>query len=106
LFFGEARGYYCDRDFIAASAFVPEPFAVMVHESGSGEVLLDRLRRLGVTHIFINREDATRRGIDLQFSAKERVWVDSFASRHLHLVFERRLPSHDDPQWVQVYEVI
>lgn len=60
LFIGEARGYYCQRKFIANAAHDPTVIVKLIHASSSMEELLHNLNRLGITHILYNRREAAR----------------------------------------------
>jgi hypothetical protein len=54
LFLGEAQGYYCDRDHVAATIFDYNPFWVAARQAVDSEDLLARVRKMGITHIFVS----------------------------------------------------
>ena len=54
LFLGESRGYYCNRDYIAATVFDNNPFWIAARESTTPGDLAAKVRSLGITHIFLN----------------------------------------------------
>ncbi len=60
LFLGEARGFHCERDYVASSFYDRSPLAVWLAESRSPEDLRERLRREGITDILLNRPELAR----------------------------------------------
>lgn len=62
LFLGECRGYYLQRNFIAASVYDENPFNVCLNQSKDAQDLLDKLIGMKVTHILYNGREAERLG--------------------------------------------
>jgi len=65
LFVGESRGYYCQRDYLLYTAIegVDDneiPLRKLIVESQNLQELLQRLQRLGITHILVNFSEMNR----------------------------------------------
>ncbi len=60
LFIGETRGYYCERQYIAATVFDLNPIVEIANNSDNEEEMLEKLQQLGITHIFYNAQEAKR----------------------------------------------
>ncbi len=60
LFYGEARTLYCTADVIAPTVFDENPLDEMVRTAASPDEIRERLRELGVTHIYVNLEELHR----------------------------------------------
>ncbi len=60
LFVGETRGYYCERQYIAATVFDLNPIVEAANNSDNAEEMLEKLRQFGITHIFYNDKEAIR----------------------------------------------
>ena len=60
LFVGEARGFHCERDYVAGSFYDLPPFLILLRESGTAADLRARLRREGLTHLLINKPEFSR----------------------------------------------
>ncbi|MEW6359286.1 MAG: glycosyltransferase family 39 protein [Planctomycetota bacterium] len=54
LFVGEARTFYCERDFIAPTVFNESVFENTLAAAGNPKDFAESLQRIGVTHILIN----------------------------------------------------
>ena len=106
LFLGEARGYYCERDFIASTVFDRNPFWGDLRASRGAAELLGRLRERGVTHVFLNAwEMASRREYDAVFP-REDIRGPLFAEfweRGLERLYEERDDRPPFPRWLAVY---
>lgn len=50
---GEQRGYYCEKPYIATTAFAPNPFVMWAEEARDPAELSERMRREGVSHILL-----------------------------------------------------
>jgi hypothetical protein len=65
LFVGEARGYYCERDYLLYSSIAgiddrEIPLRKLILESSNIQELLQNLHRLGITHILVNGSEMQR----------------------------------------------
>ncbi len=60
LFLGEARTFYCRRDFLAATVFNTNPLGEMVAQSRTPEDLLSALRQQGITHLYVDAGELMR----------------------------------------------
>lgn len=61
LFIGEARGYYCQRDFVTSLA--EDPYSIvtrLVRFCKDTDELLEKLNSLGISHVLYNPEEAYR----------------------------------------------
>ena len=110
LFLGEPRGYYCERDHIAATVFDHNPFWDAARAAQTPEELSARLKKLGVTHLFVSVPALCR--YCARPSVLPRDIVDGkvfgeFWERFLDKVFEYRREAPGDPQnaWLVVYRL-
>ncbi len=61
LFIGEARGYYCEREFVTTLAEDPHSIVIrLVRFCKDTDELLERLKSLGITHVLYNRREGYR----------------------------------------------
>jgi len=61
LFMGEARGYYCEREFVTSLAEDPHSIVIrLVRFSKDTDELLEKLKSLGITHVLYNRREGYR----------------------------------------------
>ena len=60
LFYGEARTLYCTGDVIAPTVFDENPLDLIIREAKSADDVRERLRALGVTHIYVNLPEVHR----------------------------------------------
>ena len=111
LFLGEPRAYYCERNFVAATVFDDNPFWVEAREAQSSEDLLRRMKKLGVTHIFVNVNSIYTFGDRATVLPKDivlgKVFGD-FWSRYLDKVFEdhQRTAEGATKDWLIVYKLL
>ena len=83
LFVGEARTFYCTRRAIAATVFDRHPLVRILAEGGPGEPttrVRDGLRRLGVTHLYVNWQEIRRLGSSYAYRFDGRL-RDGFTDR-------------------------
>ncbi len=66
LFIGETRTYYCERPFVANTAFDTTIIVEWVQSTKDIQDLLDRFKEEGVTHILYNKREGER--LEHQFS--------------------------------------
>jgi len=111
LFLGDSRGYYCERDFIAPTVFDRHPFWDAAKDARSAEELLDQVKRLGITHIFVSANElygnAGRPTVMPKDIIAGKVFGD-FWDRCLEKVFEDRQRSKDGAttNWLIVYRLL
>ncbi len=55
---GERRSFYIDREIISHDTLSKDPFSELVKTTESAEELKEELKKLGVTHLFVNRNKA------------------------------------------------
>jgi len=60
LLFGETRGYYLQRDFVASSAFNKPPLLDWAETSSDAEELAQKVSDQGITHVLLNPAEAGR----------------------------------------------
>lgn len=112
LFLGEARGFYCRRDYITTTLFDGYPLREWVRRSADAAELLAFFRQAGVTHILVNRNELlsrqSRSDKSLSFSPEGEKTLADFQNRFLRLVFEDkgRLIGNSPSTWNQVYKLI
>ncbi|MBI5209437.1 MAG: glycosyltransferase family 39 protein [Elusimicrobia bacterium] len=110
LFLGEARAYYCERDFIASTVFDLNPFWTELRGSADAAELSRRLKAMGVTHLFLNASELMHRRDSAVVMPREdmrRQVFDDFWTLYLRKLFEDRQTNvPDDPHWVIVYELL
>ena len=108
LFLGEERGFYCERDFIASTVYDLNPFWTQLRQSKSAEELQQRLKQMGISHVFLNAvEMLHHRYSDVVMPRADiegQVFSD-FWSRYLHPVFEDGHLTPDNPRWTVLYEL-
>ncbi|MFA5138858.1 MAG: glycosyltransferase family 39 protein [Elusimicrobiota bacterium] len=108
LFLGESRAFYCERDFIAATIYDFNPFWTAVQESKTAQELGERVRELGVTHIFVSARQFLYRKESGNVLPKEQVRSEAFMefwARWLKPLFEDREDGKGNPRWLVVYEL-
>lgn len=79
LLLGEERGYYIERDYVAATAFVEPVFEGYLRRSATAAALRDALVRDGFTHILLN---------GAKFAVPDSAVYKDFAGRYLKAAFE------------------
>ena len=60
LFLGEARTFYCRRDFVAATVFDTNPLGEIVAQSKTPDDILSALRQQGITHLYMDTGELMR----------------------------------------------
>ncbi|MFB0527933.1 MAG: tetratricopeptide repeat protein [bacterium] len=113
LFIGEARGYYCERDFVTSLAEDPHNIVIrLVRFSKDTDELLERLKSLGITHVLYNRREAyrLRASFDWQgddFPIFRKFWRNNlkliYAEKDVYL-FEVRYEGNERINYVEIYE--
>ena len=105
LFLGEARGYYCERRFLAGSVHDRNPLVEAANACSGAEDLERRIRRLGVTHFLLNRANVQSNDIASRLTGPGKAALDAFWNRRTRLIFEEKRVEPADFAWVQVYEL-
>lgn len=106
LFVGEARGFYCRRDYVAGTLFDEPPLREWLRGSRDAAGLLSRFQREGITHVLVNQGELESWRKDspgyMALNARESEIFADFNKRYLKLLFEDKTPPGG---WVQVLEV-
>lgn len=111
LFLGEARGFYCRRDYISTTIFDESPLQAWIGKSSQPRDLLDFFHKEKVTHVLVNRlelarwQNQAKRFLELD-SRGLKIWQD-FMLQFLRPVFENEGPSARGlpDTWTVVYEL-
>ncbi|MEE8369593.1 MAG: hypothetical protein V3S00_02355 [Dehalococcoidia bacterium] len=112
LFIGEARGFHCRRDYVAATLHDRNPLETWIRASRSPEELRERFARNRITHVLINpAELAVWQGSEnrhLPLDPEQERLYSVFTEKYLRLLFEHK---HGRPRdlgwtWSAVYEVL
>jgi len=74
LFYGGAETLYCTGDFIAPTVFDENPLDAVVRGARTPEAIRDGLRRLGVTHVYVNLAELHRLQWSYAFEHEGRAW--------------------------------
>ncbi len=106
LFYGEAETLYCLADIIAPTVFDENPLDGIVRAARSPDDILNALKRLGVTHIYVNLGELhrlqwsyafthagrERHGCSTLFeNEQQKANLHEFLARHCRVVFPRPL---------------
>ena len=111
VFLGEPRGYYCEREFIAATVFDNNPFWIAARDANSPAEFHDKLRALGITHVFLNAYQLymnARYEAMLPRNVIDRPIVSEFWARYLKKVYDKldyKTDGHQIKDWLIVYEL-
>jgi len=115
LFIGEARGYYCERNFVTVLAEDSHTIVIrLVRFCKDTDELLEKLRNLGITHVLYNRREAYRlRGYKIfdwqgdDFPIFHKFWWNNLklicAEKDVYL-FEVRYEGNERINYVEIYE--
>jgi len=115
LFIGEARGYYCKRDFVTSLA--EDPYSIvtrLVRFCKDTDELLEKLKSLGITHVLYNPKEAYRlRNLKIfdwqgdDFPIFHRFWRNNlkviYAENDVYL-FEVIYEGNELINYVEIYE--
>ncbi len=106
LFVGEARGYYSEREFVAASAFGADPLAALSDASTDPDDLRRRLRAEGFSYLLVNGAEIMRRAEKTDdFTPRGRANFAGFSQKYLKPVFESKEMTALESRWVKVLEI-
>jgi len=103
MFLGEARPYYCRRDYIAPTVFDRHPIEGVVAAARTPEDIGAALKERGVTHILVNSAELARLQESYRYRYKEAArlgmldgfdWglFHAFLGRHARIVWPREAP--------------
>ncbi|OIO09898.1 MAG: hypothetical protein AUJ52_05610 [Elusimicrobia bacterium CG1_02_63_36] len=109
VFLGESRGFYSERDFIAATVYDHHPFWVAVGEARSAADLRRRLKERGVTHIFQSARQMHFRYDSPVILPREVVVSEVFMefwATYTDLLWEEREDGGENPRWLGVYALL
>jgi len=101
LFIGEARTYYCERNYIASSVFDKTPIVEWAEISATPGDLREIFRKNRITHVLLNAREAERlqAGYDIFYwKAKSMEIFEKFERKYLKKIFSQNS--------VTVYEVL
>jgi hypothetical protein len=93
LFVGDSRGYYCQRDYIANSAFDVPTFQKYFKAAKDADELARNLRRDGITHILYNEGELMRlqNGYTIfDFQPRDIKLLQDFWQKHSRSVFYKK----------------
>lgn len=115
LFIGEARGYYCERDFVTSLAEDPHSIVTrLVRFCKDTDELLEKLKGLGITHVLYNRREGYRlKGYKIfdwqgdDFPIFHKFWRNNlkliYAEKDVYL-FEVKYEGNERINYVEFYE--
>ncbi len=111
LFIGEQRGFYMERDYVAATVFDIHPLLTWIRDSETPDDLLKRFKEAGITHMLLNKHlliGQHENGIDiLPLNERESAVFAVFQNQHLKMIFEKKPQTKSlDETWVMVLEII
>ncbi|NOZ19488.1 MAG: glycosyltransferase family 39 protein [Planctomycetes bacterium] len=93
LFVGEARTFYCERDFIAPTVFNENVFEDILVAAKTPEDFLASLQKMGITHILINWMEMGRLNETYGAFAKfDKAKFEAFQKACLAEVFRAKYP--------------
>jgi hypothetical protein len=108
LLLGESRGFYLERDFVAATVYDHNPFWTAASAAADPADLRQRLRALGVTHLLMSvRQFHFRRdspGI-LPREVAGSALVDDFLRSWVDVLWQEREDRGEEPRWLTVYRL-
>jgi len=117
LFIGEARGHYCERNFVTSLAEDSHSIVTrLVRFCKDTDELLERLKRLGITHVLYNRTEGYRlrnyKIFDWQdddFPIFHKFWRNNlkltYAEKDVYLFEVKYEKEGDEPiNYVEIYE--
>ncbi|MFB0526402.1 MAG: tetratricopeptide repeat protein [bacterium] len=91
LFIGEARGYYCEREFVTSLAEDPHNIVIrLVRFSKDTDELLERLKSLSITHVLYNRREAYRLRASFDWQGDDFPIFHRFWRNNLKLIYTEK----------------
>ena len=108
LLIGESRGYYLERDFIAATVYDHNPFWTDAAAAKDDDDLRARLAARGVTHLLLSARQLHFRAAVPAVLPRELAGgdlVDRFLRRWTQTGFDERVDDGSQPRWLTVYSL-
>lgn len=105
---GDARAFYLERPYFAATVYDRHPIFNWTEDSADGEALYRKFKDNNVTHILLNVAEGVRvrhYWLDNFSEAGEKAF-DDFWRRHVRLVLDDQGSTQQDYRYSQVYEVV
>lgn len=110
LFLGEARTFYCRRDYVAATVFDTQLLEGIVKRAQTVEDIRQGLKSAGVTHLYVNTFELLRLQESYRYSYQGREHMgmldgfnwdlfDRFAQLHLQLLWPSLPPGSGRYDW-------
>lgn len=93
LFIGETRSYYCNHQYIASTVFDLNPVVEIANSSRDEEEMLEKLKGLGITHIFYNAKEAERleKGYHIFYWTNKGYRVnEKFKKKYLKCIYKQK----------------
>lgn len=103
LLFGDARGMYLRRKYVASSPDQTQLLVTWANASQDTKALLERLTGEGITHILFNPAELTRRRVNLPLSPRGKTTLDDFWKNHTRLLQKDYAPPD---RWVEVRAIV
>ncbi|MBI2362563.1 MAG: glycosyltransferase family 39 protein, partial [Elusimicrobia bacterium] len=106
LVLGESRGYYLERDFVAATVYDYNPFWTEAAQAEDEDDLRARLAARGVTHILLSARQLHFRSGSSAVLPRELAgsdMLDRFMRRWAERLWEDRVDAGTQPRWLTVY---
>ena len=108
LFSGEARSYYSELAVVPTSVYDADPLMGFARQAENSAQMAQRLRREGITHVFLNFAEAVRTEGYGQFKAPPAAWTvfRDFWSRYIELVWKKEDWQRGNPKALYVYRFL
>lgn len=103
LLFGDARGMYLRRKYVASSPDQTQLLVTWANSSPDAKSLLERLSEMGITHVLFNPAELTRRRVNLPLSPHGKATLDDFWKNHTKLLQKDYAPPD---RWVEVRAIV
>jgi hypothetical protein len=88
LVFGDARGFYLERGYVASTVFNADPLVQWANASADGEALKTKIRDAGITHVVVNRAEVLRLQKTYPFTEAGRRSLYGFWNKYTAKEFE------------------
>lgn len=103
LLYGDARGFYFRRSYLASSSDQPSPLELWADDNSSGEALKNRVNQEGISYIVMNVGEIRRLNRTPHTSLQGLKNLNSFWNRYTLREFGVIEPGH---RWVGVYKIL
>jgi hypothetical protein len=104
LIYGDGRGFYLKRDYIASTVFSASPLEVWANSCRDAGELRRRFEDAGITHLLVNKGEILRQQARTKFTPSGQAVYKQFWEAYLEKVFEAGSIDVVD-HWVIVYRV-